>query len=141
MSTWTCPSCSREVSSYEVSCQCGFTRAEIEIEPPSEAVGSRRAFTPPFPWLARALIILRIGAYLGLCYGGIVVLRDFYEAYSLPLSAPDGAITTLLVHALFTAVGALVSFALTLGLVDAGTMLRAIHRRVGALDERDRAGF
>ena len=47
----------------------------------------------------------------------------------------------LLWHALLTAAGALISFVLTLGLVDAGNMLRAIHRRVGALDERDRAGL
>jgi hypothetical protein len=141
MSTWSCPSCGRDVSSYEVGCECGFTRAEIELSPVSEAVGSRRAFVPPFPWLGRALVILRVCAYLGLAYGGLVVLRDFYEAFNLPLSAREGAALPLLVHALLVAVATLVSFAITLGLVDAGNMLRAIHRRVGALDERDRAGL
>ncbi len=141
MSKWSCPSCGGSVSSYDVSCECGFTRAELEPSPLSEGVASRRPFAPPFPWLGRALVILRVCAFLGLAYGALTVLTDVYHAYTVPLSARDGAVAALLWHALLTAAGALISFVLTLGLVDAGNMLRAIHRRVGALDERDRAGL
>ena len=107
----------------------------------SEAVGSRRAFVPPYPWLARALVILRVCAFLGLAYGGLVVLLDFYRVFTLPLSAGEGAASELIMQALRMAAATLISFVMTLGLVDAGNMLRAIHRRVGALDERDRAGM
>jgi hypothetical protein len=143
MSTWSCPSCSRDVSSYETSCECGFTRAELELPPASETVGSHRVAAPAtlFPWLGRALLILRVSAYIGLFYGAVSVLGLFYDAFNVPVSGKGSDASAILVRALLVAVGTLISFAITLGVVDAGTILQAIHRRVGALDERDRAGL
>ncbi|MBL8742894.1 MAG: hypothetical protein JNK04_17415 [Myxococcales bacterium] len=137
MSDWSCPSCDSKVSSYEVSCSCGFVRAELDVPPTSEAA-VRRAFLPQFVWLSRALVVLRIFAYLTLGCGALLVLRDLYDIHTLPLLAA-GSVPILLGKALLKALATLASFVITLGLVDAGIMLRGIQRRVGALDERERA--
>ena len=141
MSDWSCPSCDSKVSSFEVTCGCGFTKAELEMPPFSEAAPSRRVAPPAalFPWLGRALVVLEICAVLGAAYGLITVGHDVFRVLTLPPSAKPEQASTLMLHALTTTIATVVSFIVTYGLIDAGKMLQGIHRRVGALDERERA--
>lgn len=136
MSTWSCPACRTEVPVYDVACGCGYSRAAIDEPPASRLAGSPITL---YPWLGRALLVLRIGAYLSLA---VAVFRAMSLLWTLfvELSAreSDKSASAILIDVVLTLVLGAVSFILQLGLVDAGALLHAVHRRVGSMDERNR---
>jgi len=134
MSNSICPVCESEVPAYEI-CACGYDpHAPVDSVPRSQLLRSPTAL---YPWLGRALTLLRVMAYLSLvvgCFSGLSTLWDAVLAYAV-----GRVIGPHLLVALYYFLGTAIAFVLQLGLVDAGMLLQAVHRRVSAVDERDRA--
>ncbi len=138
VSTWTCPACAASVDDFLAACSCGFER-DLEA-PPSRLID---APTRLYPWLGRALLLLHIGAYLSLAVGVLRSVDALVDWLAVPAGASATNIAASKAHflaALLWLVAGGVGFVMQRGLVEAGLLLQAVHRRVTHVDERGRGG-